>query len=232
MSYKIGQIREKNSRTVNIPISELSDVQVESTIGIPFTEIGYNVNNSSLSPSNTYYFTFSVNRLPINTYTADGNDYSKITFGVYLLSNKGGNAYEIKQSLGSFTVVPYAKEDEDKIVNFELIFTPNDIYNYIGFVISRNTYDYMKGDEGARRLPLVKAPNDNQPKLGQLNNFFSDITATKIGVQSRPGLLMCINGEPIRIGRSGVYEINNGYPVQFFNIPSNDSFILDYAYND
>jgi len=26
---------------------------------------------------------------------------------------------------------------------------------------------------------------------------------------------MCINGEPIRIGPSGIYEIRNGYKVNF-----------------
>jgi len=32
---------------------------------------------------------------------------------------------------------------------------------------------------------------------------------TKIGVQGPPSLLMCINREQIRIGRTGIYELNN-----------------------
>ncbi len=31
-----------------------------------------------------------------------------------------------------------------------------------------------------------------------------------MGVQSRPEFLMCINGEEITTGRSGVYELKNG----------------------
>jgi len=45
---------------------------------------------------------------------------------------------------------------------------------------------------------------------------------------------MCINGEEIRIGPSGIYEIKNGYTVNFigFAILPNDNnyFILDYQY--
>ena len=39
----------------------------------------------------------------------------------------------------------------------------------------------------------------------------------KLGVQSRPGFMMCINGEEIHISRTGIYEINNGVlPITFF----------------
>mgnify|MGYP003502317925 CR=1 FL=1 len=57
----------------------------------------------------------------------------------------------------------------------------------------------------------------------------------QIGVQSAPGLQMCIDGEQIRVGRSGIYEINNGVNVQFLGFiiePDNDGkyFLLDYQY--
>ncbi len=69
-------------------------------------------------------------------------------------------------------------------------------------------------------------------------------TLTKIGIQGPPGLLMCINGEAIRIGPSGIYEINNGYKVTFLGfivresrqrkdrdgVPDYDYFIMDYQY--
>ena len=44
---------------------------------------------------------------------------------------------------------------------------------------------------------------------------------------------MSINGEAIRIGRSGLYEINNGINTTFigFIIEANEKyFILDYQY--
>jgi len=61
-------------------------------------------------------------------------------------------------------------------------------------------------------------------------------------------MLMCINGEPIRIGPSGIYEIRNGYKIYFLGfiiknydeiIDGNgvsqirrDSFIVDYQYEE
>ena len=58
-------------------------------------------------------------------------------------------------------------------------------------------------------------------------------TLKQIGVQGPPGLLMSINGEPIRIGRSGLYEINNGINTTFigFIVEADEKyFILDYQY--
>ena len=60
----------------------------------------------------------------------------------------------------------------------------------------------------------------------------------KFGYQSRPGNLIVVNGEPIRVGRSGIYEINNGTTIEKFMIASPggsnnskiDAFLLDYAY--
>lgn len=60
----------------------------------------------------------------------------------------------------------------------------------------------------------------------------------KFGYQSRPGSLIVVNGEPIRVGRSGIYEINNGTIIKSFMIASPngsdnkniDAFLLDYAY--
>lgn len=61
----------------------------------------------------------------------------------------------------------------------------------------------------------------------------------KIGYQARPGSLILVNNEPIRVGRSGIYEINNGTKITSFMItapngdnPDNiDAFLLDYAYD-
>ena len=60
----------------------------------------------------------------------------------------------------------------------------------------------------------------------------------KIGYQSRPGSLIVVNQQPIIVGRSGIYELNNGTKINSFMIAcpngstaSNmDAFLLDYAY--
>ena len=57
-------------------------------------------------------------------------------------------------------------------------------------------------------------------------------------------MLMCINGEQIRIGPSGIYEIKNGYIVNFIGVVvknstnsstgelEQDNFIIDYQYEE
>ena len=55
----------------------------------------------------------------------------------------------------------------------------------------------------------------------------------QIGIQGPPGLLMSINGEEIRIGRSGLYEITYGINTTFigFIVEADEKyFILDYQY--
>ena len=78
--------------------------------------------------------------------------------------------------------------------------------------------------------------------VGEIYNVLTTIgqrVLNKIGVQGPPGLLMCINGEDIRVGPSGIYEINNGYQVTFIGfviqesdqtLDRRDYFILDYQY--
>ena len=57
-----------------------------------------------------------------------------------------------------------------------------------------------------------------------------------MGVQARPGTLIVVNKEPIRIGRSGIYELNNGTKITSFMLtPSDnteDSFLVDYIYEN
>lgn len=53
---------------------------------------------------------------------------------------------------------------------------------------------------------------------------------TRIGVWGRPGLLMCINGEPVRVGPSGHYEQDSVTIASFGVAPEeNDFFTIDYT---
>ena len=63
---------------------------------------------------------------------------------------------------------------------------------------------------------------------------------TKIGYQSRPGSLIVVNKQPIRVGRSGIYELDNGLKITDFmiagpngsDVNNLDSFLLDFAYEE
>ncbi len=56
-------------------------------------------------------------------------------------------------------------------------------------------------------------------ELSVIGNILNGDIAVKIGVQSKPGLLMCINGQEIRVGKSGIYETrSNVVKVTQFSI--------------
>lgn len=78
-------------------------------------------------------------------------------------------------------------------------------------------------------------------ECSKLNNIFEGKGVTplsKIGYQARPGSIIVVNNEPIRVGRSGIFEINSGIEINSVKIaapngvdPKNlDAFLLDYAY--
>ena len=72
-----------------------------------------------------------------------------------------------------------------------------------------------------------------------IKNIVKDINKiVKIGVQGPPSLLMCINGEQIRIGKTGIFEINeDNVSISFVGfipkIKNNvlEYFIMDYEYS-
>ena len=63
-------------------------------------------------------------------------------------------------------------------------------------------------------------------------------TLLKIGVQGNPGILMAINGEGIRIGKTGFYEPPYSLPISYLGVvlttediaDPTKKFILDYQY--
>ena len=72
------------------------------------------------------------------------------------------------------------------------------------------------------------------PKFFKIN-ILDDVTypLKKIGIQARPSFLMCINKQEIRIGRSGIFEVNNGVEITsigFVPKGADDYFIMDYEY--
>lgn len=95
----------------------------------------------------------------------------------------------------------------DQWQDIELIFTPSAEYNTLLFQLSRTAGEDLK-------YPVILYED-----VKMLNNQITE-TYNKIGIQSHPGLLTCINGEKIIVGRSGLYEIKNGIiSVNFFATP-------------
>ena len=157
---------------------------------------------ASLLSSNNYYFHGKIKRM-----TSDQSFYIKLIN--YSAESETDN-YE--QYLKTITI---AGGDPNDWVNVEFIFTPYKTFDTILFELQRTVEDYRT----EVRWPIII-----YEELSIINNMIPVIVQTgiefiKIGVQSKPNLLMCINGEEIRTCRNGIYELKNSLIlVSFFSV--------------
>lgn len=116
----------------------------------------------------------------------------------------------------------------------DMVITPSDNYDQIVFAIDRDGQDAT----GTARA-WVPASTFEIKSFGVISNIIEehlDIDGKnklkQIGVQGKPGLQLCVNGEMIRVGRTGIYEINHGIDITFigFMPERSDHFIMDYQY--
>jgi len=156
---------------------------------------------SPLVEGASYYFHCKIKRL-----------LSDQVFYIYLINY---NSTEEKPSTQYLKTITVSGGDVADWVDFELIFSPLLNFDCILFQLQRTIEDYRI----ATRYPYIC-----YEELSRINNIITSKTSAKsglfkIGVQSRPGLMMCLNKEEIHVGRSGVYEVNNGIVVvDFFSV--------------
>ena len=117
------------------------------------------------------------------------------------------------------------------IKTIELIFTPYlNTAQALVFQLRRVSYDYTV----TPRIVEVVDSTISDYDVATVSNILPNIIADKIGIQTRPGSLVVINQEPMRVGKSGVLEINNGIKVTSVGMvaPQNsiNDFLLDYIY--
>lgn len=105
--------------------------------------------------------------------------------------------------------------NKNSFVDVEFMFNPLETFNCITFELQRTVQDYTGG---------MRYPKIIYEELSSMNNLIGSrmgisegVKFIKLGVQSVPGLLMCINSEEIRNSRTGIFEIKNGImTVSFF----------------
>lgn len=252
MSYRIGQIRKSNSTSYLTDLGwSATTVKTAGYANKKFDDYAIRLSSGNFNANNTYYLRFTVKRIRSDDsrftnypMTKDTNDPREMNIKLELFKNNGastGGEYQ----LGTYQIIqtnveiePYIEGENTEYASYEIIFTPNDTYTYLGFVLSRTTYDYLGT---APRNDITG--NINFADKGDLcivNNILPIESADKIGIQSRPGSLICVNREQFRIGRSGTFQVNNGVTISFVGIvgPNGsstdnvDKFILDYAWDE
>lgn len=154
----------------------------------------------------------NINLLPNTSYYINLNLRSNVnsTISIYLQKEENNDSQLVK----TFDVSANIQSVLSAII------TPNT--NYTKIVI-----------QGTNGATLTIAINYLQTVKNILNDL--DISSlAKVGIQGPSGLTMCINGEEIKVGRFGIYEMIKNIKVEYigFIIQQNDDtfFIMDYQY--
>lgn len=125
----------------------------------------------------------------------------------------------------------------------EMVFRPvEDNFSEITIEMVRTAEDYnIQGvDESGTTIYGRYIPIDSfEYTLYTLSNLVDSInpngTLDHIGIWSHPGLLMAINGEEIRVGKSGLWEIDGILPIESLGIVAidyKDNFSIDFTYEN
>ena len=230
--YKFGQFRKSQLSSYLIPLEyTLNDLAVQSSLsrGVTFIDKGIDLDNAlqaldSSGKQKSYYIRFKIYKQTTKQF---------ITVRLVNTEKTSDNVQTIEN-----LEIDAGNADDYSI--FELVLSPNDnhAYNQIYFELNRELIDYntlnTDGTYGRKIILTI----DNLSEIYNVINFLQTSIENKgvlkqIGVQGPPGLLMSVNGEAIRIGRSGLYEINNGINTSFIGFIIEDDekyFILDYQY--
>lgn len=239
MAYNIGQFRRTSN--INDYYEDISNDFViqyfqerlsELTSTVFFENAYYDFSNTGnkMNKQNYYYLNFSVKKM-----NSIQNFYLKLK---NLTQSDDDFSDNNEQIIAEFTVPQSTVEDD--WANFEIIIAPNKTYGQLYWDLRRTiSNDYLSTSdmqvEGAigRKMTIVI----NQFAI--IKNIVKNINKiVKIGVQGPPSLLMCINGEQIRIGKTGIFEINeDNISISFVGfIPKVKNgileyFIMDYEYS-
>lgn len=235
MSYNFGQFRSGQfkdyltslsyqllEKTVSTVTSENTPF-IDKVLSISDEGLFQNVDNSGKQKS--YFIRFKI---------------YKRTDSAQSLTVRLCNTQKDIDNIQTIKSIKVEQGEETDYSTFELIISPNNIYHELQFVLSRDALDYeIYGEDGSVTGRIIKIEIENFSIVYDIMDFLKSSIENKgrlkqIGVQGPTGLLMCINGEAIRIGRTGIYEIKNGISVNSigFVIEPDDNkiFILDYQY--
>ena len=234
MSYKFGQFRKSQLNSYLTPLNyTLNDLRVESSLskGVIFIDKGIDLQGTNILQALTnerkqrsYYLRFKIFKQ---------NTVQKITVRLV-------NTNKIQDNVQTIEDIEIPIGENNDYCIFELILSPNDnhTYNQIYFELNRELIDYNTLNQDGTYGRKINIVIDRLDEIYNVINYLNVSIENKgvlkqIGIQGPPGLLMSINGEAIRVGRSGLYEINNGIKTTFigFIVEANEKyFILDYQY--
>ena len=245
MSLKISQFRSNNynGKYYNSSTSDMSKIaDVTNNIlgggdtAINFIDKGIDY---AFQAGQNYYVKIKVKRFK--------NSDQTITLRLGYGENSTIDTY---QFIDSFTVFSSSSESDPQYAIIEAIFQANSGYERLNLILNRTNADFsLNLEEEDQSISSFSNSVGRQIKIVayeicNFTNLINNRRCVKIGIQGPTGMLMCINGEQIRIGPSGIYEIKNGYIVNFIGVVvknstnsstgelEQDNFIIDYQYEE
>ena len=229
--YHIGQFRRPQLDSYSIPLSmELGRQQTEgaSSEDILFYNACGNLSGDNVMNSqNCYYLRFGVKQR---------KDSEQV---FYLKIRNVSETEDNEQLIDEFKVA-----SGTGTVYFEVILSPNATYDQVLWELRRTALDYNMLNADGTNGRVMNVVDYTYTRLidvlATLKSTYPGMKyLTKIGIQGPPSLLMCINREQIRIGKTVIYEINNGIKITSISfVPKTstlssdglDYFIMDFEY--
>ena len=229
--YQIGQFRRPQLNSYSTPLDmKLSRQEMEGVTGgniLFYNACGNLSGDNIMNSQNCYYLRFGINQ----------REDSEQTF--YLKLRNTSETEDNEQLINEFKVARGTG-----IIYFEVILSPNATYNQILWELQRTALDYRMINTDDTYGRVMSIVDYTYTRLVDVLTFLKSTYPnleyfTKIGIQGPPSLLMCINREQIRIGKTGIYEINNGINITSISfVPKTsilssdglDYFIMDFEY--
>lgn len=157
--------------------------------------------SSYFSNNNNYYIEGTINKVG-----------TERKIKVYLANQEGTSKYEI-----AILTISAKRNNNDNMEHFKIAFRPG-----------KSSYSKLVFEN------ITENSSEKNINLGftaawQLNNILSNEKVIQLGVQADPGFIFLINGEPIRVGRTGFFEAPEGYEITDISV-TGVNFIMDYKY--
>lgn len=230
MTYNIGQLRRNEITSYVNPVKYTKKTIINDESIIDFQDICLEMSGDQIvDATSSYYLKFEVSQRP----------EAAQDFIIKLKNNDVtiDNVQEVK------TLKVAAGTGK---ISFELIFNSNSKYNQLIFELQRLALDfYLDNGDGTTgrkmEINILEFSKIINIVDSYLKGKFSGLTKLKkIGLQGPPGLMFVLDGEEIRIGRTGVYELYNdnieisyiGFIIKdsLFTQSGKDFFVMDFKY--
>ena len=216
MSYQIGQFRRAQLSIANYR-----------------TLLKYNITTVTNNNANV---TFLDTAISLTSGSVLDNKHSYyLRFTVKQMNSVQNFSLQLQNSNDSQTIEDYTVPAGTGSTTFDIVFTPNSTYNLIVFVLARTAEDYniIENSQYGRIMDITV----NENNIYLMTNIIDTLASTyglteliRIGIQGPTGLMMSINGEQIKVGKTGIYEIGNTKITSLYFLQDVDNnTLIDYT---